>query len=365
MKKVDPEQVFKELEERVEKDKTPLDPIYYDLAERIMSGDKEYTPRILAKLANPEQAKIVAALPDPDVKPGSGRSLEISDEFAEKLNMDKATVEKHIQELFEKGLLFPTKKGPAMARTLIQLHDAALGNPKFDEQLGRGYFDLWGIQDGPMSPPKPEDIPQEGSEFRIMPRWKSIENVPGVQFYEDVKAILKAQDLIVMLHCGCKRSHTDRRCGVPEESCLTVGRTAQYNLDRNAGRRITYEEALEVLEKYDKLPTVNLTVNQRDVGQLICNCHYCCCLALNKAEKSRFVAVIDSQKCRGCKVCMERCQFGAISMKDYPELEGERAFVDEEICRGCGCCVISCKAEARTMRVVRPPEHIPESLSFY
>jgi len=365
MKKGDEVQIFKQLKERVAKQPKPVDPVYYELAEQLMPGDKEYMPRILSKLATPDQAKIVAALPDPDVKAASGRSLEVSEAFARKLGMDKATVDKHIQELFEEGLLFPTKKGPAVARTFIQLHDAALGNPRYDEKLGKDYFDLWGILEGPMGQPKLQDIRPGHSEFRIMPRWKSIQGVQGVEPYEDVRAILKAQDLIVMLHCGCKRSHTERWCGIPEESCMTVGRTAQYNLDRNAGRKITFEQALEILDRYDKLPTVNLTVNQRDVGQLVCNCHYCCCLAIKGAAKSRFVAVIDPGKCKSCKVCLDRCQFGAISLTAYPGLEGERAVIDAEICRGCGSCVISCKAEARTMKVVRPPEHIPESLNIY
>ncbi len=365
MKKGDPEKLFEALKERVAQIPKPTEQVYYDLAERIRPDDKEYLPRILARLADTEQIKIVAALPDPDVPAAGGKTLEISERFAAKLGMDKAKVQQHIQEMFEEGLIFPTKKGPSMARTFIQLHDAALGNPTYDKKLGREYFDLWGVLEGPMREPKNEDIRPGHTEFRILPRWKSIENVPGVLPYEDVKGILKAQDTIAMLHCGCKRSITDRWCGVPEESCITVGRTAEYNIERNAGRRITYEEALEVLDRFDKHPVCNLTVNQQDVGQLICNCHYCCCPAIKTAAPSRFAAVIDPATCKGCKACLDRCQFGAISMKSYPGLDGERAFINEENCRGCGSCVIGCKAKARTMKIVRPPEHIPESLNIY
>jgi len=365
MKKGDPEKLFTALKERVAQIPKPTDQVYYDLAERIRPDDKEYVPRILARLADAEQIKIVAALPDPDAPAASGKTLEISKQFAAKLGMDKAKVLQHIQEMFQEGLLFATKKGPSMARTFVQLHDAALGNPTYDKKLGREYFDLWGVLEGPMREPKKEDIRPGQTAFRVLPRWKSIENVPGVLPFEDVKGILKAQDSIAVLHCGCKRSITDRWCGVPEESCVTVGRTAQYNIERNAGRRITCEEALEVLDKFDKYPVANLTVNQRDVGQLICNCHYCCCGAIKAAAPSRFAAVIDPEKCQGCKACLDRCQFGAVSMKSYPGLEGERAFVNEENCRGCGSCVVGCKAQARTMKIVRPPEHIPESLNIY
>ena len=62
---------------------------------------------------------------------------------------------------------------------------------------------------------------------------------------------------------------------------------------------------------------------------------------------------------------MERCQFSATSMKKYGGIEGEKAFSDPDICRGCGSCVITCKSGARSMKLVRPIEHVPESMSIY
>lgn len=362
----DANEVYEKLKARIEEHKFPVDPIYFELADKLMPGDKEIMPRIIALLADKDQARIVAALPDPDVAPVSGRSLEISQAFAGKLGMEKAVVDRHIRELFEKGLLFPTKKGPAMARTFIQLHDAGLGNPNYDKGLGRIYYDLWGSIEGPMRKPQPSDIPVgHTSEFRILPRRASIKDVQGVQPFEDAHAILRSRELIALIPCGCKRSHTDRWCGVPEQSCLTLDRTAQYNLDRGIGKKVSADQAIAIIERFDKLPTVHTTVNQREVTQLLCNCHYCCCMAIRFSQKSRFISQVDPEKCKGCKVCIERCQFQANSMKKYDGVEGEKAFTDPEICRGCGSCVITCKAGARTMKLVRPVEHVPESLSIY
>jgi NAD-dependent dihydropyrimidine dehydrogenase PreA subunit len=366
IKPPDPVEAYAKLKTRIEENKFPIEPVYFELANKIFPGDKEIMPRIIARLANAEQAKIVAALPDPDLPAGAGKSLEVSDAFAAKLGMDKAAVNKHIRELFEKGLVFPTKKGPGMARTFLQLHDAALGHPVYDESLGRIYFDLWGFIEGPMRKPEPKDIPiNHTSEVRVVPRWASVKDVPGVQAWEDARAILKSRDLIALMRCGCKASHTDRWCGTPDESCITLDRTAQYNLDRKTGRKISADEAMAIIEKYDRLPTVHLTVNQREVTQLLCNCHYCCCLAIKFAQKSRFVCEVDPKKCKGCKVCVERCQFQATSMKKYDGIEGEKAYSDPEICRGCGSCVITCKSGARSMKLVRPLEHVPEALSIY
>ncbi|MBN1613314.1 MAG: 4Fe-4S binding protein [Deltaproteobacteria bacterium] len=367
-KPVDAKKIYERLQARVAEEKTKkIDPIYGDLASRIAGVPPDHAahlPAILAKLASLEQARIVAALPDPDLPDAAGRSLDVSDTFARKMGMEKQAVDRHIRELYEKGLLFPTKKGPSMARTYIQLHDAVLGNPKYDEALGKSFFDLWGSLDQPMEAPKPEEM-QDRFIFRVIPRLNSIEDVEGVLPFEDLRTYLRENSPIALLPCGCKRSHTDRWCGVPEDSCINLGRTAQYNIDRGAAREITYDEAVEILEKFNKHPVVNVTLNQRDVNQLICNCHYCCCPAVRYVAKSRFVVEVNPEDCIACGKCDEICQFGAISMKHYPEFGEDRSAVDAEICRGCGCCVIACPSGARTMKVVRPPEYIPESLSIY
>lgn len=361
----DANKIYQEVVARAKSKMGKIDPVYEELAARIAGGQSEYVPYLLAEMTNLDQARILQSLPDVDRDPEAGRSFAVSDEFARKLNLDKKVVDDYIQELFEKGLVFPTKAGPQMARTHIQLHDSTLGNPKFDESLGKVFFDLWAAQEQPMRQPVPEDLHPEGAPFRIIPRWKSIQDVPGVEKYEDIREILKSQETIAVIPCGCKRAHQDRWCEVPGDSCFVVGRTAEYNLSRGLGRKVTPEEALELMDKFDEYPVVNSTVNQKDVGQLICNCHYCCCSVVKGGAKSRFIAEVDPEKCRGCKLCIDRCQYGAITMKDSPEGGKKHAYVDPEICRGCGCCVISCPAEARTMKLVRPPEHIPDALGIY
>jgi electron transport complex protein RnfB len=343
-----------------------VDAIYREIASKIWGASVEHTAQILARMANLEQAKLVVALPDPDRSKGAERSLEVSEEFARKLDLDKDTVDKHIRELYEKGLLFPTRAGPQIARTIIQLHDAALGNPKYDDELGNEFFDLWGGPNGKITrKPQPEDLRPEFSAFRIVPRWRSIQGLSGVLPHEDIREILKSQEVIALLHCGCKRSFRKRDCGTPEEVCISVGRTAEYNIDRGAGRRITFEEAMKINDELDQYPVVNMVVNQKEVNQLICNCHWCCCPTFAGAAKSRFVSESNPEKCQACGTCMDRCQYGAISMKYIPEVGEEKAYVDQEICRGCGCCVITCPNEALTMKIVRPPEYIRDSLAIY
>ena len=338
-----------------------IDPIYKELAAILRAEDSKYMPRILEKLANLEQARIIRELPSS------------SEEIAKKLNLDKETVDKHVQELMEKGLLVPTRKGPQMIRSFLQFHDTQ-SNPKFDESLGDEYFELWDkLQYEEMFDTLVELLAVgERPTWRIIPRWKSIKDIPGVLPWEDVRGIFKAQETIALIHCCCKRIHRKRECGTPDEVCISLGRAAQYNINRGAGRKLTVKEALDVVTEMDKYQVVNLTTNQKEVNQVLCNCHWCCCDVLlsmfkqGKYEltqgiaKSRFETAVDVEKCIGCKTCVTRCQFGAAQMKYYPEFGEERAYIDTEKCMGCGCCVISCSAGARAMKLVRPPEHIPD-----
>lgn len=363
-KKSDPNQIFEDLTKRVERAAKPVESIYRILAARLGVGEFEPALQMLMLLATPEQARLVEALPDPSRPESAGRGLDVSEKFAECLGMSKETAEMHIRELYEKGLIFPTKKGPQMARTFIQLKDATLGNPKFDGLNGTAYLDLWALLEGPMKKPLLSEM-MEHPEMRIVPRWRSIENVPGVMPFEDTRTILKSHDTIALIPCGCKRSHIERWCGIPTESCIALGRTAEYNLERGVGKRLTYEQAVELLNEFDERPTVHTTVNRRDVNQLICNCHYCCCASVRLAGKSRFIAENKAEDCTSCGDCVDKCQYDAITMKTYPGIDGEIAYVDPDTCRGCGSCVVTCTASSLTMKVVRPIEHIPENFSIY
>ena len=110
-----------------------VDPIYIELASRIRCEKSAHITKILAKMATREQAKILLEMP-----------VRNSDEIADKLGMDKETVDAHIRELYEKGLVFKRLKGGLRAfYSATELKDATPTNPKFDEEFGEEFFDLW------------------------------------------------------------------------------------------------------------------------------------------------------------------------------------------------------------------------------
>ncbi len=344
-----------------------IDSVYRELAAKLRMDDSKYILQILQKLANLEQAKIVRELPAP------------SGEIAKKLNLKEEMVDEHLQELFEKGLIFPTRKGYQMARTFSQFHDTQT-NPKFDKSLGVEYFELWHKltfeeQGGPIDILLEELAGGESPALRVVPRWKSIRGIAGVLPCEDVREILSAQEILAVIHCVCQRLNPHRECDVPNEKCIVVGRTAQYHLNRGDGKKLSLEEALNLVNEFDKYPVVHLTLNQKGVNLLLCNCHSCCCNAMGSImkqskykltqgiAKSRFQVVVDVEKCRGCKTCLKSCHFKAAQMKHYPEFGEDRAYIDPEKCMGCGSCVVSCPVGVRTMKLVRPAKHIPDTVA--
>ena len=53
----------------------------------------------------------------------------------------------------------------------------------------------------------------------------------------------------------------------------------------------------------------------------------------------RAVAVVDSEKCAGCGICVDVCPAGAIEVN-------QQAVVNDEACTGCAACVSECPNEA-------------------
>lgn len=220
---------------------------------------------------------------------------------------------------------------------------------------------------------------------RIIPRWKAIKDVQGMVPGDDMREILKANDLFGIINCACRRRYKDRECEQPDEVCLVMGSVAQSAIDRGTARKISYAEAFDLItNKLAKYPIVQIgsrTDDPKKMIGLICNCHADCCVVLRTPmvvgskypvwehyAKSRFRAFVDAEKCTGCGTCAEkRCQFKAAQLRIYSEYGEERSWINEELCMGCGCCAETCPSGACGMKIVESPESLkmPEEHDFY
>ena len=330
---------------------------YAVLAEKLGYAGSERLTKVLKRLMDEEEAEIVTSLP-----------CHVA-ELAQKLGMEEETVNKKLNELFGKGIVFMTSKGYQFARGILQLHDATGSDVRLDEVWGHELLSLW--EDFCQAEWYPDwakqaqtwDVPV----WRVIPARKAISEGTKLLPAEDLEVVLNNAAKFAVVPCPCRRIAT--RCDLPVEVCLQLNRAAEYAITRGTGKELTREEAMKVLDISAEAGLIHSVPNSSEVARVICNCCTDCCIlyyplikhgGLEKGvAKSRFQAEVDKATCNGCQVCVERCLFEAIEMMKVPGEKKLKAQIDPERCFGCGICAVECKPEAIKLLEVRRPDHIP------
>lgn len=127
--------------------------------------------------------------------------------------------------------------------------------------------------------------------------------------------------------CSCRygRSKLNEGCGDScEEWCIGVGDMADYCVETNKGRKITYEEAIQILKNAETNGYVHQITNIDGENKIfaICNCNVNICNALRTSQlfntpnmsRSAYTAHIDIDKCVACGKCVEYCPSGAVKL---------------------------------------------------
>ena len=273
--------------------------------------------------------------------------LETAQAVASRLDRPEADVAVQLDEMAERGLLFRlNKKGLPRYGAIPFVHglyEFQVKNLKPDfAEMAKQYFDE--AFDGAML---------AGADYflRTIPVHRSIDVTRNVASYDDAVEILRRKPFIVITDCICRKTAdlVDHDCGKPLEACFMFGSMGQYYLDRSMGRKITLEEATEILTQCREAGLVTQPATSQNPSGM-CNCCGDCCgvlRALNKHPKpaemvfSNHFAVVDIEDCTGCETCMERCQMEALGLN----ADG-LTVVDEDRCIGCGLCVTTCPTEA-------------------
>ena len=342
-----------------------MEEIYKRLAAKLGRPDSEYMARIFEYAATPRQAKILEALNPP---PGAALTAE---QLAEKLGLDVELIKQELDDLFHRGLAFPRnfqdRREWRFGKSPMQLHDATIsGWRRFREP--EKLYRLWHEYD------ENEGYQGYGKEYaaasapimRIIPAVKSVANDPDLQPWEDWREILKSKRLMSVVDCPCRLEV--HACKRPVEVCIDFDRTAEYDIASGHGRKLTVDEALDILEKASRSGLVHTAVNTADVT-IMCNCCNDCCVEFQTLKKcniplnlhyarSRYEAQVDQDKCTGCQDCVENCNFDAISLAKSPGSKKLKAQVNPEACYGCGCCFMACEQDAISMKCVRPASYV-------
>jgi NAD-dependent dihydropyrimidine dehydrogenase PreA subunit len=201
-------------------------------------------------------------------------------------------------------------------------------------------------------------------QLRTSPHMKAIVPEYIVDTYDNMRHfITNTKETIHVANCVCKQGEAimGKPCRQTDniEVCLLIGSTSYAA--RNRARQISKEECLRILDMAEEKGMVLQPGNSRKPN-CICICCGCCCGVLTTAKKqsqparffvSNYYARIDSDLCKGCGICVQRCQMDAIIE------EGKNFRVDLDRCIGCGLCVTKCKLEAvkliKKAKVTVPP----------
>lgn len=127
--------------------------------------------------------------------------------------------------------------------------------------------------------------------------------------------------------CSCRRSQTNRGEGsgdIQAEWCIGVGDFGDYVTETGNGRKITYEEAMNILQRAEDLGYVHQITNVDGENKIfaICNCAPGVCYALRTSQyfntpnmsRSAYVAHVDTENCVACGKCVEVCPAGAAKL---------------------------------------------------
>ena len=166
-----------------------------------------------------------------------------------------------------------------------------------------------------------------GVGMHVIPVEKAIESENHSASVEHISHWLGKYDKYSVGQCTCRKQQTMRGEGSGEingEFCMGVGDMAEYCVDRGMGRYITYDEAMEILERAERHGFVHQITNIDGEEKIvaICNCAPGVCNALRTSQlyntpnmsRSAYRAHVDKSKCVACGKCVEVCPVGAAKL---------------------------------------------------
>ena len=183
-----------------------------------------------------------------------------------------------------------------------------------------------------------------------------------VLLLSEVEEMIDAATHIVVQPCDCRR--LGQNCDRPVDTCIWLDDGALETLDRGHGRRLTIEEAKELVRWADKKDLMHTADSEWETRGLhaICNCCACDCYPFRAAQelgsksiwpKSRYIAVYDVERCNLCGACVKRCHFDAFyhdgSTVAIDGKEKKTILLEPERCWGCGLCANACPPGAILM----------------
>jgi Na+-translocating ferredoxin:NAD+ oxidoreductase RNF subunit RnfB len=308
--------------------------------------------RILEWIFTPEEAELAGQLKL------SGESV---DEMSARLNRPKEDLEKLLDVMHEKGQINTWMSKSAGARK-YGLMPFAVGI--YEEQLNRMDEEFAQILEQYFTQETgfKKITATEPVIFQVIPVNQSVSTELEIHPFEQAENLIESSASWGVRECICRKQKDliGERCDYPISVCLTFApKTENAFANSELTKPITKEESLRLLREAEDAGLVHCTYNVQSGMNFVCSCCVCCCGVLRGVEKlenprdfikTDFVMTVDADLCTGCETCVDRCQFGALSV---PE---DVIVVDTKRCIGCGVCAIVCPENALEITRVESPE---------
>jgi ferredoxin len=331
---------------------------YKLLAERLDALPNGFPPtddgaelRVLAKLFSPEEAMLAAQL---------RAKLETPAQIAARIGGDADALGKQLKAMARRGLIGAGRAEGGMGYKLLPFVVGfyEMQFSTMDAELARLFEDYYRQAFGKVMN---VGLPVH----RVIPVNQTVQMDVEVQPYESVAEIIASAKAWGVLDCICRKQQSllGEPCQHPIQMCMTMSQIPDAFASSPTIHALTREEALAKLRQAAEAGLVHQVSNNQRGLWYICNCCTCSCAMLrgmkdlglaNVVARSAFVNQVDEAQCIGCALCIERCQFDALTM------DGKIARVSEARCVGCGVCALVCDQDAlylvrRSADQVLPP----------
>ena len=302
--------------------------------------------RLLARIFTAEEAALAAEM---------RLTYEPAADIAIRAGVDPPSAHRTLKGMARKGLIL-AKKGKG--QLIFRLWPFVVGI--YEEQLPRMDAELAALFEQYLQETRGSAILRlEPAVHRVIPVEEAIPFDLEIFPYEQASELLEGANAWGVRDCICRvqQKLVGRGCDHAVENCLVFAPVEGVFAGSKVNRAITKEKALRILDETEEAGLVHSTGNFRDGHRYICNCCTCCCGVLRGVAefgiptaiaRSDFRTIVDTGICTGCGECVERCQFGALSVP------GDVCAVDHARCVGCGLCAIACSNEA--LHLERRPE---------
>jgi len=318
------------------------------------------------------------------------KSSQTMDELKQSSGFDEDTIRNLTDSLAKKGLIFnqPNSQGVMVYRLLpfmsVGVMEYRFMKPltysqeekelarlfsklvdEIKENLKSNYENLKQLL--PQLPPTDRTVVhkerEDGKKIRVVKVDRSVGDYEEVILpSQSVEEIIMKFDDIAVGHCFCrqKKMALGGSCEfhAPLENCFTFGKSARHTIQQGFARRVSKEEALEILRRAGEAGLIhkayhpNSLVDKPETS--ICNCCKDCCDTFRLWREGAFplinvthhLSMVEEERCTGCGICVERCPTGSIGIG-----EKGRAERKEEMCIGCGVCARFCPEDAIHMEV--------------